>query len=131
MDLGIEILSNLMYGYFEHIRSTDFTIGSLYCHNPDFQSRVIFKVVDSGNLDKKIVDIYNTYNTENHDYLNITYESDVQEIQGLNSFTKIHSTNNIATITITLTNQADLNAIAGLLRINGKWQFKKEILLPQ
>lgn len=33
-------------------------------------------------------------------------------------------------ICIIITNKADLESIAGLMRIQGKWLFQKEVLLP-
>lgn len=128
-DLGIEILENIMYGYFEHIISTDFTIGSLYCHNPDFKAKVKFnvKLVDN-DINNIPLYIYNTYNDGDHTYLTINCTTNTRTVD-VNK--PMYAMYDFATVEITLTNQADLDAIAGLLRINGKWNFTKEILLPQ
>lgn len=43
-DLGIEILENLMYGYFKYFSACDFTLGDSCMHNPDFKAKVEFRI---------------------------------------------------------------------------------------
>lgn len=125
-DLGIEILENLMYGYFNHFSACDFTLGDLYMHNPDFKAKVEFRIYtreDYTSLDiyKIISEILRTYNLNDNEYIHIAHIQSLQDNCYTRSYDEIH---------IVLTNQADLESIAGLMRIQGKWLFKKEITLP-
>lgn len=125
-NLGIEILENLMYGYFNYFSACDFALGDSYMHNPDFKAKVEFRIYtkeDYTSLDiyKIISEILRTYNINNNEYIHITHIQSVQDNYYTRSYDKI---------CIVLTNQADLESIAGLMRIQGKWLFKKEIALP-
>lgn len=125
-DLGIEILENLMYGYFNHFSACDFTLGDLYMHNPDFKAKVEFRIYTRENytsldISKSAYEILRTYNINNNEYIHIAHIQSLQDNNYTRSYDEIH---------IVLTNQADLESIAGLMRIQGKWLFKKEVLLP-
>lgn len=125
-DLGIEILENLMYGYFNHFSACDFTLGDLYMRNPDFKAKVEFRIYTRENytsldISKSAYEILCTYNINNNEYIHIAHIQSLQDNTYTRSYDEIH---------IVLTNQADLESIAGLMRIQGKWLFKKEVLLP-
>lgn len=125
-NLGIEILENLMYGYFNYFSACDFALGDSYMHNPDFKAKVEFRIYtkeDYTSLDiyKIISEILRTYNINNNEYIHITHIQSVQDNYYTRSYDKI---------CIVLTNKADLESIAGLMRIQGKWLFQKEVLLP-
>lgn len=125
-DLGIEILENLMYGYFNHFSACDFTLGYSYMYNPDFKAKVKFRIYTeeqytSLDIYKTILEILRTYNINNNEYIHITHIQSLQD----NIYTRSYDE-----VSIVLTNQADLESIAGLMRIQGKWLFKKEIALP-
>ena len=125
-NLGIEILENLMYGYFNYFSACDFTLGDSYMHNPDFKAKVEFRIdtkEDYTSLDiyKIISEILRTYNINNNEYIHITHIQSVQDNYYTRSYDKI---------CIVITNKADLESIAGLMRIQGKWLFQKEVLLP-
>lgn len=125
-DLGIEILENMMYGYFNHFSACDFTLGDLYMLNPDFKAKVEFRIYtreDYTSLDiyKTISEILHTYNLNDNEYIHIAHIQSLQD----NVYTRSYDE-----VRIVLTNQADLESIAGLMRIQGKWLFKKEITLP-
>ena len=125
-DLGIEILENMMYGYFNHFSACDFTLGDLYMCNPDFKAKVEFRIYtreDYTSLDiyKTITEILHTYNLNDNEYIHIAHIQSLQD----NVYTRSYDE-----VRIVLTNQADLESIAGLMRIQGKWLFKKEITLP-
>lgn len=125
-DLGIEILENLMYGYFNHFSACDFTLGDLYMHNPDFKAKVEFRIYTRENytsldISKSAYEILRTYNISNNEYIHIAHIQSLQDNVYTRSYDEVH---------IVLTNQADLESIAGLMRIQGKWLFKKEIALP-
>ncbi|MBR2239927.1 MAG: hypothetical protein IKO49_01610 [Bacilli bacterium] len=125
-DLGIEILENMMYGYFNHFSACDFTLGDLYMCNPDFKAKVEFRIYtreDYTSLDiyKTISEILHTYNLNDNEYIHIAHIQSLQD----NVYTRSYDE-----VRIVLTNQADLESIAGLMRIQGKWLFKKEITLP-
>ena len=125
-DLGIEILENLMYGYFNHFSACDFTLGDLYMHNPDFNAKVEFRIYTRENytsldISKSAYEILRTYNINNNEYIHIAHIQSLQD----NVYTRSYDE-----VRIVLTNQADLESIAGLMRIQGKWLFQKEVWLP-
>ena len=95
-------------------------------HNPDFKAKVEFRIYtkeDYTSLDiyKIISEILRTYNINNNEYIHITHIQSVQDNYYTRSYDKI---------CIVITNKADLESIAGLMRIQGKWLFQKEVLLP-
>lgn len=125
-DLGIEILENLMYAYFQHFSGCDFTLNDSYTLNTDFKAKVEFRIYtkeDYTSLDiyKIILEILRTYNVNNNEYIHIAHIQSVQDNYYMRSYDKI---------CIVITNKADLESIAGLMRIQGKWLFQKEVLLP-